>query len=249
MSLITVDSIVKSAMIAEGQPNVNTLYARFLQFALNGVKEHSYDVYSTVKSKKLQIDTSNNTANFPEDMVYMSKIGVVKDERLILLGYSEDILVLDEWKKDDTKIKADIASGLNVFYNYYDYRAYDRNVRFSDYGIGGANSTLGYYRKNDELRRFEFDSGFQETEVIIEYISNGIECGGATTVDERSREALEEYIRYQYYRMRKDLPAWRVRDQKRTYLNAKRKYKSRMLVPTMKQIIDAARMGEYQAPK
>ena len=61
-------------------------------YALRGIREMGFDILKKIRSLKITVDTSNNTAEFPDDFVDWSKIGVVGEDGIVYaLGENKNI--------------------------------------------------------------------------------------------------------------------------------------------------------------
>lgn len=246
--LITLDSVVKSALIAEGRSSKDELYWRFLHWAQNTVKELGYDIFGGMKTVKLEVNP-NGTASYPKDYVNYSRLFIIKESRIHLLGHNNDIPLLDTYFEDKPEVKVDRARAGFSFYNYSDSNVRDSISYGKEYGIGGGIYPYGYFRIHDKMQRFEFDSSMVESEIFLEYVCRSIECGKETMVDEMAREVIEETVRYQYAKTKKDIKAWVLENQRRDTLNARRRYRHRKLAPSIQEIVDTVRQERMQAVK
>lgn len=82
---VSVDQIVNDFMLTlDGDDYVNNANGMLIRnYALRGIREMSFDIQRKIKSLKLSVDTSNDTAQLPDDYVDYTKIGVIGGDGLI----------------------------------------------------------------------------------------------------------------------------------------------------------------------
>lgn len=249
MGLKTVDSIVNSALIGIGESSITTLKPKFLHWALKAVQELNYDVSAGIKTVKIDVE-GNNTIPFPTDYVNYGKLGIIKDNYIILLKYNPEIPLFDEKCDDQTTVKVRGAYGTVPFHNFESSnRVTGYLVNYGSYGVGGGFNNEGHFRVDERMQRFVFDSEFTHSQVVLEYFTNGINCDGQTMVHEFAADVIEEYVRFQYARMDRTTRMGQLQLQKEMYRSARRKYKQRKLAPTLKEVLDTVRSATYLAPK
>lgn len=250
MALITLDSVIKSALVAEGKSHVDELYARFLLFAQNAVRQIAYSIAPQIKTKVLEVE--NSIANFPSDMIDYSRLFVIIEDVVYLLGRNDDIPQLDSLFIDRPEVDLDRNNRKFAFYNHYTFTRGVYALNTVSYGIGGAWERAGSYRPNYDLQRFDFSYPLASDKVYLEYFATPLKCGEETMVDERAQEVIEEYIKYQYYKMIKSsriISATQLRQQYRDMVNAKRRYRKMVNAPLLKEVVHEIRKKTYQAPK
>ena len=60
--------------------------------ALRGIREMGFDMSNVIKSLKIEVDTSNNTIELPDDFVGLNKVGVVGSDGIVyVLGENRNI--------------------------------------------------------------------------------------------------------------------------------------------------------------
>lgn len=248
MALRKISTIVESVLLDIGENTKTNLYPRFLNWALKAVREINYDIVAEIKTVKLTV-LPNNTVPFPDDYVNYCRLFILKENRVFLLSKNNEIPLFDEQSNNQTTVYIDRNPNVrpnNYFYNR-DRNGY--NIDETHYGFGNGHNPFGHYRIDNKKQRFVFDSNFTEEEIVLEYITNGLECNELTMVDELAENYIKEYVRYMYLRMDKTTKSWQMAHQERMYLNALRQYKERKHTPTISEFLDVLRQNTYQAPK
>lgn len=248
MALRKVSTIVESALLDIGENGKSQLYPRFLNWALEEVRNINYDIAGDLKSVKIDV-LPNNTVPFPDDYVNYTRLGVIKNNYVELLKRNDEIPLFDETSDSKTTAYVDRNRGYEPFYNPTDRQIDTLDITGAHYGIGSGHAHYGSFRVDKKHRRFMFDSTFTESQIVLEYFSNGLNCNGGTLVDEMAERVIKEYIKFMWIRMDRTSKAWEVRDQEERYFAAKRVYKERVMTPTLKEILDTVRRNYFQAPK
>jgi len=178
-ALVSVKDIVKETLWLAKRRESD--YNRFLQLAINGFREMNKHQYKNSKREKLTMD-ANHIIPFPNDMIYCVNIYVPVDgtyKRLTKL----DALV------DTTSLQAGV-----VVRDTYDGEGQD--IRVNNYGMGAGNTNLfGYYTEDRRNSRFIFLTNYR-TEVILDYITNGI-TSDDDYIPTKCKQALQAWIIWQ----------------------------------------------------
>lgn len=181
--LVSIKDIVKETVWLANKGEGK--YNRFLQLAINGFREMNKHQFKNTKREKLTMD-SNYIIPFPNDMVMCVNIYVPVDGKFKRLSKLDDLV-------DTTSL-----NGGNVVRNTDDGEGED--IKVNNYGMGaGTTNLLGYYTEDRRNARFIFLTNYR-TEVIIDYITNGITSGN-DYVPTACKQALQSWIMWQdsYY--------------------------------------------------
>lgn len=200
---ITIDSIIKEMLLEESNPD--SWYALYLSHALNAVRELTYDILATLKTEMLTIQP-NGTVNFPIDYVNYTKIGIVNNNGNIdVLAINNKICLVpkeddcgDEVKRDiqgDTR-KIDGVSTNELGYYFYNYY-HAGSIIGSLFGRGGGYNRKGHYRIDEQNRQIVLSSEIKVTQIVMEYIDNGVSSRGMTCVHEFAKQPVKNWIRWQ----------------------------------------------------
>lgn len=203
--LITVKSIIDEMLLTESNPD--SWYAAYLTHALNGVRELTYDIIATAKTKYLPIE-SNNVVYWPADYVNFCKLGVVDaNGQIQAIGWNPKIALIDN--KDncggDVARKATGEQRGIWFENYTDENG-ETGAVFGQvmFGLGGGQNPNGYYRVDKNNRCFVFSSEVNVSHIVLEYVTNGVADKGKTMIHEWAKQSLIGWIRWQHSVARKE---------------------------------------------
>lgn len=239
--------------------------------ALRGIREMGFDFLKVIRSLKLTVDTSNNTAPLPDDYVDWSKVGVVGSDGLVYvlgenknLNYSQKYATNDGGNNYDSdgdgllervdsksatnsgspSVGSDITDGTDsyIFRNY----VYENN-QGRLYGAGGGHY-YGEFRVNLDQNRIELKGNNSMSEIVMEYIADE---GRATNpqVHVYAEEALRSYIYYKLIERKTHVSASEKARARAEYYNERRKANARMKSFTKEEILKTIRKNFKQAPK
>jgi hypothetical protein len=180
---------------------------RLLQLVIEGYRHLNLFHNTVIDVRYLTMDANGviDLANIP-DYVQYTKIGIPVGGKTWILGINEDIL-----PRRDT-MSAEATAGIfnnietTVDYGYY-FAGHYRNSRYTDslYGLGGGLSR-SYYRIDKETNTIQFDTSVPNSEIIIEYISTGVNKSGATLVPPQAIEPLKTYLNWASIRFDRKIP-------------------------------------------
>lgn len=239
-------------------------------FALRGLREMGFDMLKKIRSLKVPVDSSNNTAQLPDDYVDWSKVGVVGDDGLVYvlgenknLNYSQKYSTIDGetydtdgdglLEREDSKtatnsgspsLATDISDGLEsyIFRNY----VYD-NMEGRLYGAGGGHY-YGEFRVNLDQNRLELSGNSDMNEIVIEYVADEARSNNPM-VHIYAEEALRAYIYYKIIERRMHVPANEKARARAEYFNEYRRARSRMNSFTKEELLKVIRKNYKQSPK
>lgn len=158
-------------------------FHRYYVIAQDGLKELNLYHLDIMKSTTLSIDSTNFTADYPDD--YIDYVRLVVENESLGRWWS---FTRDDDMVDKTITGIDGADLGDLNYN-------------AGYGsVGGRNKF--YFKPDDYNRRFLFDEAYSDDTVVLYYKSSGVESESfASTTDItiplQAEDPLEKYIRWQ----------------------------------------------------
>lgn len=252
--------------------NVNDAAIR--NIALRGIREFGFDVTSRIRSLKRTVE-SNGTVTLPDDYVDLSKIGVVVDGIVYVLGENKNINMnqtieaavdnvistedsqggtlpieanLIQNRDDDGTDTAGSGGTGNNDYDFYVFQNYLYQGGLGRlYGSGGAH-LRGYYRINLEQNRIELDTDSDVSEVVLEYIADEARST-YPVIHVYAEEALRCYMYYKLCERKTTVPAGEKARARQEYYNERRKAKARMNNFTKTEALKTIRQNFKQSPK
>lgn len=235
-------------------------------FALRGLRELGFDMLKVIRSLKLTVDTSNNTAALPDDYVDWSKVGVVGGDGLVyVLGENKNINYSQKYstvsnmtydsdgdglfEREDDKTGSDAggATSTNAFGNYI-FRNYFYGGNIGQlYGVGGGRYQ-GEFRINLDQNRIEIGSNTGVSEIVVEYVADEARSSNPQ-VHVYAEEALMSYIYYKLIERKAAVPYNEKARARQEYYNERRKANARMKSFTKEEALKTIRKNYKQAPK
>ena len=235
---ISLEDIVKEYIISTGENSQNKTM-RYMQFALQGLRDLNLDVAQEVRSYKTKVPT-NGQILFPSDAVDMIKISIKVDDKLLSLGRDRRQFFGTPTSPSDSSAGSD-----SIVYQFYTING-DVNTL---YGLGGGNNTYGYYRVDRESKAIQFSAEAIGKEVHIEYISDGRNIDGDYEVHSALADALTSYMYWKSIQRKRNVPATEKQLAKMDWYNEKRLARARMMKFNMDEALQVTRKGFKQAPK
>jgi hypothetical protein len=243
--------------------------------ALRGIREMGFDMSNVVKSLKVDVDTSNNTIELPDDFVGLNKIGVVGSDGIVyVLGENRNInqsrayanasgeKVGSSSSAADSdgdgvadRIDSKSATGSAVSstdditqgFDSYLFRNYVYGASNGLYGIGGGH-LHGSFRLNLDQNRIELESNDNISEVVIEYVADEARSKNPS-VHVYAEEALMAYVYYKIIERKSSVPANEKARARTEYYNERRKANARIKSFSKEEALKTIRKNFKQSPK
>lgn len=168
--LISLKKIIAETLALSGQPK-SRFYPMF-QTLINGVRDLQLFHVNSVKRVLLDMD-SNYVIDFPSDLISFVSLSIPVNGKNMIFIEDNEILAI-----------------ATTDYDWMD--SLDEKSTVS-YGTRGAKAT-DYFRIDWENQRFVFNSPEQRTEVILTYISSGVDLTAETEVPLVTKASLMAYI-------------------------------------------------------
>jgi len=239
-------------------------------YALRGIREMGFDILKKIRSLKITVDTTNNTAEFPDDFVDWSKIGVVGSDGIVYaLGENKNINQSQAYatangstydsdndgllERVDSKGATDsgspsVGSDLNDGMDSYVFRNYVYGGNEGRlYGAGGGQY-YAEFRVNMDQNRIELRGNSSINEIVIEYIADEARSTNPS-VHVYAEEALRAYIYYKIIERKSSVPANEKMRARSEYYNERRLANARIKSFTKEEALKTIRKNFKQAPK
>lgn len=202
----TLDSIIRDECLAQGDLNLS-LYMRYMSFALEGLRDWTYDHKSEVKVLSL-MTSAIATLPYPADYVKWSRIGTVIGDRIKTMIANNRLALSHELDScgqpvNNPPYHPSYLTGIVGSPNILNDNFYSYNMNYGDssgaiYGFGnGGYLNDGQFRVDDANRRFQFSSDMASKPIYLEYVGTGLNPTGQTVVNENARKSIKFYIRWQ----------------------------------------------------
>jgi len=244
--------------------------------ALRGIREIGFDMSNKIKSIKIEVNSSNNTIELPDDFVDLSKIGVVGSDGIVyVLGQNKNINKSRAYADVNGNKVGSVTSAVDTDgdgvhdridskgatnsgnpgasddvtqgFNSFIFRNYVYGASNGLYGIGGGHM-FGNYRLNLDQNRIELESNDSISEVVIEYLADEARSKNPS-VHVYIEEALMAYMYYKIIERKASVPANEKARARQEYYNERRKANARMKSFSKDDALQTIRKNYKQAPK
>lgn len=244
---MTLDSLVRQYLIEVGEQTLHK-YARFLQYAIAGLRELSLDTSGVPKTVTLT-PSANNTVDLPVDFISHIRIAVCSgDGNLHSLGWNSNMCLLRTYDEcGDPKSNTGSGEG-GIIDSEGGHFINDEQVgRY--FGLGGGTNSHGYYRI-DERNNWITLQNVSASTIWLEYLAD-IErnTDGEFEVHPYIVEAIKEWIHWKIIQRNVRSPVSQEQRAKHNFLMEKKKAKKRFGSFTFQEANQAIRRTFSLAPK
>lgn len=223
-------------------------YQKYLQYAILAYRELKFKV---IRNVKVLYATPNDAGiiPYPSDFEFYVKIGIQTNCGVYNLSINPNLPLTRK-----TECGADVSSLVETCscsedvwdsINYgFNYMPHWRNGQYVGemYGRGGGENLLGYFRLDDDYRQFQL-SGVPQTELYIEYVSDGSDITDATIIPTSSVQTIRAYIHWQIEEFDKKATAISRQLRKAQYLSDKSDFGIIQNFDGIQAIMDALYLG------
>jgi hypothetical protein len=245
---ITIDSVIND-YIDESEQSVHK-YAKLYNIAVRGMEKLGLDFFYKIRSVKIPIDTTNYTAELPNDYISYTKIGVLNSVgEIIPLKFNNKMTYYADQQPDRLPLTQDntlatwYQSDLPLWFNYWDGYGF-QNI----YGLPSGSPFVGSFNIDDSNGVVLLNQYFNYSYLMIEYLSSG-NPDEPFRIPIQFREALLSFLAW---RDIASMPSTRKgnlgdkRDRKQEFYNQRRianaQFKPLYLMQAYEQNLDTQRM-------
>lgn len=175
-------------------------YRYYMQLAIDGFRRLRIKHINAVKVVYLPVDTETNTVNLPQDYVDYSKVAVslnglvwtlTKNDKLHKpRGYLCGTDILTSSRGETEQVDTSTWGGY-----YFTDHLYSGRWVTDMYAIGGGFNTA-YFTIDQERRQIVLNGTIPNNEIILEYITTGIDLSEDTLIPVRALDAVKAYIHW-----------------------------------------------------
>jgi len=255
MKTVTLDYIVKN-VIAQLEESSLRRYQTYLQYAIRGVRELTLGSANSQSLKIKQLPMlSNKAINLPSDYVSYSKVGVCVNGRVVVLGLDKTLCLnaAQDECGDPLEIAMENVDNPNyVFFSFgYPFSGYYHNNQYvnSIFGLGGGFNSRGYFRENLEKNQIQFSSEVPNEDIVLEYISDGMNPDGSAVIPIEATEYLIAFVNWKRVQAKKGSSQAEIEQWRRDTMIAFRNVKHINLSFTPEEYLDNYRSNVFQTPK
>ena len=245
---ITIDSVIND-YIDESEQSVHK-YAKLYNIAVRGMEKLGLDFFYKIRTVKIPIDTTNYTAELPNDYISYTKIGVLNSVgEIIPLKFNNKMTYYADQQPDRLALTQDdtlatwYQSDLPLWFIYWDGYGFN-NI----YGLPSGSPFVGSFNIDDSNGVVLLNQYFYYSYLMIEYLSSG-NPDEPFRIPIQFREALLSFLAW---RDIASMPSTRKgnlgdkRDRKQEFYNQRRianaQFKPLYLMQAYEQNLDTQRM-------
>ena len=245
---ITIDSVIND-YIDESEQSVHK-YAKLYNIAVRGMEKLGLDFFYKIRTVKIPIDTTNYTAQLPNDYISYTKIGVLNSVgEIIPLKFNNKMTYYADQQPDRLALTQDntlatwYQSDMPLWFNYWDGYGF-QNI----YGLPSGSPFVGSFNIDDANGVVLLNQYFYYSYLMIEYLSSG-NPDEPFRIPIQFREALLSFLAW---RDIASMPSTRKgnlgdkRDRKQEFYNQRRianaQFKPLYLMQAYEQNLDNQRM-------
>lgn len=216
MTVVSLDQIVKELLIKRGYSL--HWYMQFMVYAASALREIALDEnLHMVRYKVLPIDTDNgNVVYIPADFVDYAKVSVRVDQYLHPLVEDDKLDLVPNYDSnfDIQPYVNGVASESQNDPDYYpggylSPLAYMCNINSWGENLGrlygGTGTRFDTFKVDYARNEIKINERLAATEVVLEYISNGMDADSATHINAYAQRTIEAYCE------------WQLKENSRTY--------------------------------
>lgn len=253
MRYVTLDYIVRNVMVDLEEQSLNR-YQTYLQYAIRGFRELNLHAINTAKIAYLPINP-NKSVDLPSDYIKYTKIGVCVGGRIVLLGLDDSLCINHDFNACGDPIEIamnpEVSDNQLSIYGYgYYFLDHFHNGQYVGglYGLGGGYNGLGYFRENKEMNQIQLTSQIPSTEIVLEYISDGLTPDGSAAIP---KEAIECMIAWVHWKRCQNNPklANMAELKRRDYIVEFNKLRHFNLMFSVQDYLAMSRVNIHSAPK
>lgn len=196
MRWATLDGIIRGMLIKQGKPI--HWYLQYLKYGCDAIRELHFDTLRSIHTEKLTV-TSYKTVILPCKYVDWVRVGTFANDKVKTLAQGGSLNRLNNfdtttgdkivWPSEETNRFVD-------WNNFYLYRnSFDQ---FTGGIFNHRPDQSGYkFKVLPERGEIQFDQDFPFSEIVLEYIGDGLDGDAATQVDAYAIDTIESYIMWQ----------------------------------------------------
>jgi hypothetical protein len=209
MTVISIDQITKNILLKRGYPL--QYYIDFLVYAKDGMREIGFDepIFS-IRYKVLPVNQSGNTVELPNDYQDYCRVSAWVDQYIRPLVEDNNLQLIPNYDSDfniqpyangiagaSTSQEVNFYSGyLSPFWFTSYWNSYGENTgRF----FGGVGAMPDTFRIDKAKNQIKINENLFIENIVLEYISNGMDADSATHIDSYAQNCIEAYCMWQFY--------------------------------------------------
>lgn len=229
-----------------------TWYNKYLQLAIDAFRTLNMKHIQSVKIVYLPVDADMKYVTLPTDYLDYVKVAIPQNGQVWTLTKNDSLLLPRDMECGEPVLNTSRGEGVTLdstSWGGYYFTDHFHNGRWVNdlYAIGGGFNTA-YFRVDEERGVIQLNGTIPNSEIILEYISSGIDLCGDTFVPVKALDTIKAYIHWK--RLEYDpRVALSDKDRKeRLYYAEARKLDANESVPTLSEYLDTMYATTKQTP-
>lgn len=212
-SVISLDKIVKNILLKRRYPVHYYIY--FLTYAKDALREIAFDCpIIPARYKCLVVDQGTMTAELPNDFVDKVRVSVRVGQYIVPLVDDNNLQTVQNYNSsfevqpysEGVQVPgAQTSDGYGYYSNSWGYASpYWYLVNWNSWGentgrlFGGVTGYSDTYKIDKLNNNIKLNENLAVQEIVLEYISNGMDADSATHVDSYAQMAIEQFCMWQF---------------------------------------------------
>jgi len=197
----TLDSIVRRNLLERGYPS--HYYIEALTHGATCLRQLTQDTLKVLNTVSLAVDTSDYTADLPDDFVDDIGLAIPAGGLLLPIPKRSNLNTIPAVNSDTGQFTSYptlnesgntffFGFGWTWFWNFNDWG--EPTGRY--FGANGGDALNGYTIVR-ERRKIQLTASFLGASLVLTYVSDGQSADAATQIDTRAIDAIKTYINWQ----------------------------------------------------
>jgi hypothetical protein len=230
MKTYTLDNLVRETLSDRGY----TLhwYIQFLQYGVTGLRELNFDVLQMVKSVRLPVN-SYKAVKLPCDFVDVVRLGNEAGQYVYPWLQKDTFNRLNKLDSNGNKVPyGDIQAQNGILPNNWEGFWYTNYINDKGEHLGrifnNFSSTRESFKVLRERDEIQLDVSIVGTEVVLDYISDGLTVDSTNAIHPYATDTLKKYIVFNYKKNSRQYGLQERQLAEAEYFNALRVLRARM---------------------
>jgi hypothetical protein len=255
MTVISLKAIVKDVLMQKGYSL--HWYIQFLVYAKNCLRELTFDDLHVVNTKKIPVNEFNEF-EIPADYQDYSRVNAICGEKLRPLVETDKLNKLPALDEDfnQTTYNASPVSETNTLFYGGLYPFYWNTTTWNEFGEStgrffgvGASTQDDVFTVIKERNVIKVTETLDIDDVILEYISDGMDADSATRVDSYAIKTIDAYINWQHKKHNRHYGIGEVQYEEQQYIKERLILRARLSPLTMEVWKRLFQRASYASPK
>ena len=210
MTVISLDQIVKNILLKRGLSL--HWYIDLLVMAKDAMREISMDdsIFS-IRYKALPVRQDDNTVELPNDFQDYTRVSAWVDGYIRPLVENNNLQLVSNYTSEfvvepySNGVALATQQQQNLLYSNNFLTPYWYIVNWNNFGentgrlFGGIGNYIDGFRIDKTKNQIKIDDNLFIENIVLEYISDGMDADSATQIDAYAQNAIEAYALWQFY--------------------------------------------------